>query len=89
MLLGAEGGMMQYMMFGIYTTFRKFPIENAVRLKIGSFLKIIENRQYLGRLIRSWNIIFHKKYWKHNMSLKVLHETNTKKLEEFLVKNKP
>ena len=30
MIMSFQAVMMQYMMFGMYTTFRKFPIENAV-----------------------------------------------------------
>ena len=32
---------------------------------------------------------FPKNKWKHNASLTLYHETNTKKLEDFLVDNEP
>ena len=38
---------------------------------------------------RKLKYTFPEKKWKHNVSLKVFHEINTKTFEDFLVDNKP
>ena len=71
------------MMFGIYTTVINLSLENTVNLQTGLFLKIIEKRWSLGIILGSWNMFFPENKCKHNMSLKVFYENNTKEREDF------
>ena len=44
MLMKFQTVMMQYIMFGMYTTFRKFSIEKTVNPQISLLMKMIEER---------------------------------------------
>ena len=89
MLMNFKMVVMQYMMFGMNTTIRKFLIKNAVNIKNSLInyddIKLIISRQSYRNL--KDNFTNHKQ--KHNVSLTLNHETNTKTLEDFLVDNKP
>ena len=88
MLLKFKTVTMKYMIFTMYTTIKKFPkkcgkFRNS--LITGKDRKMMISRKSSNKL----KYFFPKHKQKHNVSLKLYHETNTKKLKEFLVDNKP
>ena len=76
------------MMSSMYTAVRKFPIKDAVSLQRGEFLRM---KKYMisRKCSRMMKEKFAENKVKYTVILILSNETNTIKLEEILVENKP